>query len=568
MSRGVTRCVLQVFYGVFQSKDSLREAVLKLSQSLWKSWRWMVKKLACLIALIAFLSVSSMGGTQLTPEEKRTLELKPAVVLVVVSVKVEAAILFKGQEVTLERLQSPYLTTAGSGFLFRHDGYLITNGHVVQNAKINDPQAERQLIAKVADKVFKAFNRFLAANGYKPLTKEQESLLLRATKYHNPTITVYLANGTKVPGELTPNYSPEIGVGKDVAILKIDGTNLPSVPLGDSTKVREQDRITVIGYPGVASDWGGNELISSQSALVPSVTGGSISAIKTLAATNTPVLQSDAVITHGNSGGPAFNAKGEVIGIATAGIEGFNFFVPINTAWEFVRREGVSPDVGPFTQHWHKALDLYDEKKCRMSIPEFDDVLQFMPGFPDATRLRASAVECVDSEGFVDKVSDSPAGPWLLYGLVGIAILGIAAVVMRSRTARAPVNVTRPAGGMPGGTRLESPALPTLPPGQSYGNIQATAGALSGKTFKVPKEGLLIGRSPKCQVVLQDDTVSSEHAWIVPSGNEVVVIDKGSSNGTYVNSVESPKVSKIGLRNGDRIFLGKKGANVFTYFNS
>jgi pSer/pThr/pTyr-binding forkhead associated (FHA) protein len=121
---------------------------------------------------------------------------------------------------------------------------------------------------------------------------------------------------------------------------------------------------------------------------------------------------------------------------------------------------------------------------------------------------------------------------------------------------------------MPGATRLESPALPTLPPGQSYGNIQATAGALSGKTFKVPKEGLLIGRSPKCQVVLQDDTVSSEHAWIVPSGNEVVVIDKGSSNGTYVNSVESPKVSKIGLRNGDRIFLGKKGANVFTYFNS
>ena len=328
----------------------------------------------------------------------------------------------------------------------------------------------------------------------------------------------------------------------------------------------------VIGYPGVASDWGGNELISSESALVPSVTSGSISAIKTLAATSTPVLQSDAAITHGNSGGPAFNAQGKVIGIATAGSEatqGFNFFVPINTAWEFVRREGVAPDVGPFTQHWRKALDFFDEKKCRSSIPEFDDVLQFMPGLPDATRLRSSAVECVDSEGFVDKVSDSPAGPWLLYGLVGIAILGIAAVVMRSRTARAPVNVVRPAGGMPGGTRIESPqAPPALPPGQSYGNIQATAGALSGKTFKVPKEGLLIGRSPKCQVILQDDTVSSEHAWIVPSGNEVVVIDKGSSNGTYVNSVESPKVSKIGLRNGDRILLGKKGTNVFTYFNS
>jgi serine protease Do len=528
-----------------------------------------VKRFPCLMALIALLTASVTSGNQLTPEEKRTLELKPAVVLVVVSVKVEAAILFKGQVVALERLQSPYLTTAGSGFLFRHDGYLITNGHVVQNAKINDPQAERQLIAKVADKVFKAFNHFLTANGYRPLTKEQESMVLRATKYHNPTITVYLANGTHVPGELTPNYSPEIGVGKDVAILKIDGTNLPSVPLGDSTKVREQDRITVIGYPGVASDWGGNELISSQSALVPSVTGGSISAIKTLAATSTPVLQSDAVITHGNSGGPAFNAQGEVIGIATAGIEGFNFFVPINTAWEFVRREGVSPDAGPFTQHWRKALDLYDDKKCRMSIPEFDDVLQFMPGLPDAARLRASAVECVDNEKITDRISDSPTGPWLLYGLVGIAILAIAAMVMRSRSATAPAKVAPAAGGgMPGATRIETPPAPPTLPAASYGNIQATAGALSGKTFKIPKEGLLIGRSPKCQVVLQDDTISSEHAWIVPSGNEVVVIDKGSSNGTYINSVESPKVSKIGLRNGDRIFLGKKGTNVFTYFNS
>jgi len=56
-------------------------------------------------------------------------------------------------------------------------------------------------------------------------------------------------------------------------------------------------------------------------------------------------------------------------------------------------------------QHLQKALDLYDEKKCRSSIPEFDDVLQFMPKVPDATRLCASAVECLDNEFFVDKIS-------------------------------------------------------------------------------------------------------------------------------------------------------------------
>ena len=77
----------------------------------------------------------------------------------------------------------------------------------------------------------------------------------------------------------------------------------------------------------------------------------------------------------------------------------------------------------------------------------------------------------------------------------------------------------------------------------------------------------MIGRSPKCQLVLQDDTVSSTRLDR-PVSEGVVVIDRGSSNGTYVNSVESPRVSKVNLRNGDRVFLGKKGTNVITYFTS
>ena len=47
--------------------------------------------------------------------------------------------------------------------------------------------------------------------------------------------------------------------------------------------------------------------------------------------------------------------------------------------------------------------------------------------------------------------------------------------------------------------------------------------------------------------MLNEDTVSKEHAWIVPLDTGVVVIDRGSANGTYVNSTESPRVSKVGL---------------------
>jgi pSer/pThr/pTyr-binding forkhead associated (FHA) protein len=161
---------------------------------------------------------------------------------------------------------------------------------------------------------------------------------------------------------------------------------------------------------------------------------------------------------------------------------------------------------------------------------------------------------------------------WAVYAAVGVVVLALIVIVLMQRKSGGSIAVAVPAGAAAHVHIDVAPTGGALPggqaQGQSFGNIQAMAGELSGKTFKVTKEGLLIGRSPKCQVVLQDDTVSSEHAWIVPVGNEVVVIDKGSSNGTYVNSVDSPKVSKIGLRNGDRIYLGKKGTVVFTYFTS
>jgi len=186
----------------------------------------MVKKLACLIALIASLSVSSMGGTQLTPEEKRTLELKPAVVLVLVSVKVEAD--FRGQPV---QLRNPYLTTAGSGFLFRHDGYLITNGHVVQNAKINDPQAkealEEKLRAKVYAEVFQAFDQFLASKGHPPLTNAQKLEL-----YQSRAVQIHYHNRRPVPPQIAEELGATYWESLDQMLARMDiiSVNCPHTP--------------------------------------------------------------------------------------------------------------------------------------------------------------------------------------------------------------------------------------------------------------------------------------------------------------------------------------------------
>ncbi len=112
---------------------------------------------------------------------------------------------------------------------------------------------------------------------------------------------------------------------------------VPTVKLGDSEKVEVGDKVIAIGYPGIASAEATE--FSSSSDLVPSVTSGIISA-KRKQPDNTNVYQIDAPTEHGNSGGPAFDENGDVIGITTwgsiseqgIGAQGYNFIIPINDA--------------------------------------------------------------------------------------------------------------------------------------------------------------------------------------------------------------------------------------------
>jgi hypothetical protein len=315
-----------------------------------------------------------------------------------------------------------------------------------------------------------------------------------------------------------------------------------------------------------------------ESALVPSATNGHISAVK-VDYKHTPVIQSDAAITHGNSGGPAFNANGEAIAIATYGPEvaGFNFFVPINTAMEFVRQAGAPPESGPFDKSWAAALEAYQAGNWDTAKGLLADSLNFMPDLPDALRLQTVAAQNARSEGPVARLAENfgGAGGMLLPAGGGALVLILGAstfFIMRARRS-APVPLAATVLSMPNVKIEPLPGAPLIPPARHaavhFGSMHVTSGVLTGNQFPIPKAGLLIGRdSSKCNVVVADDTVSKEHAWIVPLENEVVVIDRGSSNGTYINSIETAAINKVTLRNGDRVFIGKKGAAVLTYFSA
>ena len=145
------------------------------------------------------------------------------------------------------------------------------------------------------------------------------------------SVTVILSDGRQFPGTVLNTEES----ASDVALLKIEATGLHTVVLGDSDTVQVGDPVFTIGNPL-------GDLSSSLSA-------GYLSAgpreINTGSATYT-MLQTNAAINKGNSGGPLFDAAGRVVGMVTAKIsaatsdntvEGLGFALPINDVMEIVR---------------------------------------------------------------------------------------------------------------------------------------------------------------------------------------------------------------------------------------
>ena len=174
-------------------------------------------------------------------------------------------------------------TASGSGVIISEDGYILTNNHVVNSA---------------------------SSSSYYQVSKANK---VTVKLYNDDTIYDATIIGTD---ETT-----------DLAVIKIDKTGLPAAELGDSSSVKVGEFSMAIGNPlGMES----------------SVTAGIISAINreiTSDGKTFKVIQTDAAINSGNSGGALINSKGQVIGINTlklsgTNIEGIGFAIPINSTKE------------------------------------------------------------------------------------------------------------------------------------------------------------------------------------------------------------------------------------------
>ena len=190
----------------------------------------------------------------------------------------------------------------GSGFIFTNDGYVMTNAHVVEGAD--------EVYVTLIDK------------------REFKARLIGADKR------------------------------TDVAVVKVDATGLPSVKIGDVSKLRVGEWVVAIGSPF---------------GLENTVTAGIVSAKARETGEYIPFIQTDVAINPGNSGGPLLNMRGEVVGInsqilsRSGGFMGISFAIPMDEATRVadqlratgrVTRGRIGVQIGEVTKDVAESLGL------------------------------------------------------------------------------------------------------------------------------------------------------------------------------------------------------------------
>jgi serine protease Do len=166
---------------------------------------------------------------------------------------------------------------AGSGWIIDEDGLIVTNNHVVENAD---------------------------------------------------SVTVTLVDGRTFTAETV-----RTDWLSDLAIVKVNASNLPSAEVGDSDTLRVGDWVVAIG----------NSLGLGISATTGIVSANGVSLSVSEGQTQDDLIQTDAAINPGNSGGPLVNLAGEVIGInsikiAQVGVEGMGYAISSNTATPIIQQ--------------------------------------------------------------------------------------------------------------------------------------------------------------------------------------------------------------------------------------
>ncbi|MBQ8826834.1 MAG: trypsin-like peptidase domain-containing protein [Oscillospiraceae bacterium] len=204
-------------------------------------------------------------------------------------------------------------TSTGTGIVFTSDGYIVTNAHVVNFEQTvrtnsnNDPYGYN-------DPFSSFFENFYGYGG-----GNYETVVVEAEE-----VTVTLSDGAEYKAEIVGSDA-----NTDLAVLKIDASGLVPAEIGDSSALVMGDTAITLGYPLGLGLCASDGIIAGLDKEMSVEVANSSVTMK--------LIQTDAAINSGNSGGPLINSHGQVIGITSSklmgsSIDGVGFAIPITDA--------------------------------------------------------------------------------------------------------------------------------------------------------------------------------------------------------------------------------------------
>jgi len=376
--------------------------------------------------------------------------------------------------VRIVAIVDPQHVGGGTGFIINSDGIVVTNDHVVRDAK---------------------------------------------------AVVVVTGSGNRI--EKHAAKSVWSSAESDLAILEAADLNRPGLELADYKPQKGCD-VTVLGFPGMVDKIAQGTALA-ESSLTEGVVGRMMNAPWPLKSVVIPIIQHSATIHEGNSGGPLLDACGGVLGVNTIkfnnNIELLSGSVKVNVT------EGIY-----FASHVSVLKDALDKLNIGYTLaPE----------------------KC-------DEAQDEVPLLLLAIAIIGVLFGGAALLISLRKPGLITETYTRWRQRQSGRIAKHSGHAENKPSQAEGWQLTGVSGCgamrhtFDIQTLRSHPPGLTLGRDPAlCHLVIDNDSVSEQHARIGLSRNELTIEDLNSSNGTVINRHRLKRAYEAApLADGAEIVLG------------
>lgn len=578
-------------------------------------------------AFSTFMSVVSgllLTEASLTAESQASVDVslsaKPAVVRIVTACEGYVAVNGEKGE---EGDRRPYAVgEVGTGFFVNASGYIVTNQHVIElSGKDKEAACEKQLIRNIIKDVTgedisnedveggtqldgvsddnKGKVKELIQQAKQSLEDEDKSKLDYFGK-------VFLQDGESFDFEIKKEGDSDISKGKDVAVIKVEAQEAPTLRLLDldkgDTRIDMRDDITVIGYPLAADVRDTSKFFSEffdedegkesarRSLGEATVSGGQISNPFKSLDSGVKVIQLDTKIAGGNSGSPVIDQYGKVVGIvAFVGVDSgmasnIPFAIPTLTVLEFVRDSGgVFNNPSTTDELYQRGLEALRNKDYVTAKSQFEAVVSAFPQHSEAGRLKQESDAAI-----ADSQINKSFMPWLLGLGGGLALLVLASQLLKGRinfstagsdndfnmpiddgdAVSATQGATHSRSSRPAPTNMWANMTRVFRPHTEVGEQPCIILENPDREeieFLLVKDEHHIGRDPDWSDLKIPEygweIISRHHATLKREGDDYVIYDgdshTGSTNKTFINDMPVPVNTGVPLSDGDVLVIGK-----------